>query len=203
MSVAGRQRCRPDANAYTARHPLRGIRMKSAFILLMLVASSTAGIAGYAKPDHWSPVRFLLGNWQGEAQGEPGKGTVERSYELVLGDKFIEERNTSRYEAATPGKQPEVHLHRSFLSYDKTKKRIMLRQFHAEGFINLYEMNPATSKPGRLVFDSVSFENFSNEWKARETYEVLSSDEFTETFELAEPGKDFQVYSRNHFTRKK
>ena len=42
-----------------------------------------------------------------------------------------------------------------------------------------------------LVFDSVSFENFSNEWKARESYEVISADEFIETFELAEPGKDF------------
>ena len=54
-----------------------------------------------------------------------------------------------------------------------------------------------------LIFDSVNFENFSNEWKARESYEVISPDEFIETFELAEPGKDFAVYSTNHFKRKK
>ena len=49
----------------------------------------------------------------------------------------------------------------------------------------------------------MSFENFSNEWKARESYEVISPDEFVEIFELAEPGKDFVEYSRNHFQRKK
>jgi hypothetical protein len=32
---------------------------------------------------------------------------------------------------------------------------------------------------------------------------VISPDEFVETFELAAPGKQFQVYSRNHFRRKK
>lgn len=177
--------------------------MKSTILLLMLLASATAGIAADSAPDPWAPVRFLLGKWQGEAQGEPGKGTVERSYELVLAGKFIEERNTSRYAAAAPGTQPEVHSHRSFLSYDKARKTLMLRQFHAEGFVNLYAMNPGESTAMRLVFDSVSFENFNNQWKARETYEVLSVDEFVEIFELAEPGKDFQVYSRNHFKRRK
>jgi hypothetical protein len=54
-----------------------------------------------------------------------------------------------------------------------------------------------------LIFDSVTLENFSNEWKTRHSYEVISPDEFVETFELAEPGKDFVEYSRNHFKRKK
>ena len=170
--------------------------------LLILLASAMPLTAADVKPDPWSPVRFLVGNWEGEAQGEPGKGAVERSYEFVLGGKFIEERNTSRYEARGD-KPPETHLHRSFISYDKSSRKLMLRQFHAEGFVNLYAMNPALSSPTRLVFDSVSFENFSNDWKARETYEILSADEFTEIFELAEPGKEFAVYSRNHFRRRK
>jgi len=170
--------------------------------MLLIAASGVAGAEG-AKPDPWQPLRFLLGNWQGEAQGEPGRGTVERSYQLVLGDQFFEERNTSRYEPKSPGKEPEVHEHRSFLSYDRSRKTIMLRQFHEEGFVNLYAMNQAAGTPTRLVFESVSFENLDNDWKARETYEVISNDEFIETFELAEPGEPFQVYSRNHFRRRK
>lgn len=172
---------------------------------LLLVLLAMAGITGVpaAEGDAWSPLRFLLGNWQGEAQGEPGRGAVERSYQLVLADRFIEERNVSRYEPAAPGKEGEVHEHRSFFSYDKSRKTLMLRQFHEEGFVNLYALNAGASKEGRLVFESVSFENFSNEWRARETYEVISNDEFIEIFELAEPGKPFQVYSRNHFRRRK
>jgi hypothetical protein len=161
-------------------------------------------ICAAAEPvqDRWQPVRFLLGAWQGEAQGDPGKGKVERTYSPVLGDQFIEEHNTSSYEPRD-GKPPEIHHHRGFLSYDKSRKTIMLRHFHEEGFVNLYALNLAASTPTHLVFESVGFENFSNEWKAREIYDLVSNDEFVETFELAAPGKDFQLYSRNHLHRRK
>lgn len=177
-----------------------------AMVTLMLFAALSASAADQAanpaSSDRWGRVRFLLGSWEGTASGEPGKGTVERTYELVLGGQFIEERNTSRYEAKA-GSQPEIHHHRGFISYDKARKTFMLRHFHEEGFVNLFALDSAKSLPAHLIFDSVSFENFSNEWKARESYEVISPDEFVETFELAEPGKDFAVYSRNHFKRKK
>jgi hypothetical protein len=176
-------------------------RMRAVFVLLSLMFAVLCGAADSAV-DRWLPVRFLLGSWQGEATGEPGKGRVERRYQLVLGDRFIEEHNTSTYEPTSPNKAPEVHQHRSFLSYDKARKTLMLRQFHQEGFVNLYALNQAASTATRLVFESVSFENLSNEWRARETYEVVSGDEFIEIFELAEPGEDFHVYSRNHFRRK-
>ncbi len=74
---------------------------------------------------------------------------------------------------------------------------------YEEGFVNTYALNSDKSMDAYLIFDSVNFENFSNEWKARESYEVISRDEFVEIFELVEPGKDFVEYSRNHFKRKK
>jgi hypothetical protein len=86
-------------------------------------------------------------------------------------------------------------------SYDKTRSLIVLRQFHVEGFVNTYRQATDTVRAGSLAFDSESFENFSNSWKARETYEFLSDDEFVETFELAPPGKPYQVYSRNQLKR--
>ncbi|HYJ40105.1 MAG TPA: hypothetical protein VEW08_04900 [Steroidobacteraceae bacterium] len=176
--------------------------------LLMLVMFATLSASAANDPpanpanDRWGRVRFLLGTWEGTANGEPGKGTVERTYTLVLGGQFIEEHNTSRYEAKA-GQKPEIHHHRGFLSYDKARKTFMLRHFHEEGFVNLYALDADKSMPEYLIFDSVSFENFSNEWKARESYEVISPDEFVEVFELAEPGKDFVEYSRVHFLRKK
>lgn len=50
-----------------------------------------------------------------------------------------------------------------------------------------------------LVFDGESFENLSTSWKARESYQVVSKDEFTEAFDLAVPTEPFRVCSRNHF----
>jgi hypothetical protein len=76
----------------------------------------------------------------------------------------------------------------------------VLRQFHQEGFINQYVM-AAASPSGNLVFESESLENVPAGWKARETYEVVSPDEFVETFELASGGGAYEVYSRALFRR--
>lgn len=154
-----------------------------------------------AKPDAWQPVRFMVGRWSGTVEGQAGAGTVIRSYAFVLDGKFIEERNVSTYPPQKQNEKGEVHEHRGFISYDRKRKTLMMRQFHEESFVNLYAFNASASTPQRLVFDSESFENFDNSWKARETYELISPDEFIEIFELAEPGKAFEVYSRTHFRR--
>ncbi len=154
------------------------------------------------KPDPWAPLRFLVGEWQGTASGEPGKGTVVRRYEFVLKDRFLHERNTTTYPPQEKNKAGEVHEHWSFLSHDRKRKAILFRQFHQEGFVVTYALNPALGGPAKLVFESEQLENLNPALKARETYEVLSKDEFIETFEIAEPDKPFEVYSRNHFKRR-
>lgn len=153
------------------------------------------------QPDPWQPVRFMVGGWEGTVSGESGTGTVARRYEFILHDKFIQEQNTSTYPPQEGNKAGEVHHHVSFISYDHERKSLMLRQFHEEGFVNLYALNQSVSSPTLLVFESERFENFDNSWKARETYQIISNDEFIELFELAPPGKAFGVYSRNHFKR--
>jgi hypothetical protein len=44
-------------------------------------------------------------------------------------------------------------------------------------------------------------ENIPVGYRARENYTILSRDEFTERFEIAEPGKDFELYSEARFKR--
>lgn len=168
---------------------------------LLLVASSASLQAQADKPDSWAPMRFLIGEWAGTASGEPGTGTVSRRYEFILGGHFIHERNISTYPPQEKNKAGEVHQHWSIFSYDSNRKVVVFRQFHQEGFVVVYVLNPSLSTPSKLVFDSEQIENFNSSWKARETYEVISGDEFTETFELAGPDKPFAVYSRNQFKR--
>jgi hypothetical protein len=118
-----------------------------------------------------------------------------------MNDRFVHETNVSRYPPQEKNKSGEVHEHWGIFSFDKTRKLIVLRQFHVEGFVNTFRQAVPTESPASLVFESEAFENFSNSWKARESYEFVSNDEFIETFELAPPGKPFQLYSRNHFKR--
>jgi len=157
--------------------------------------------ADASKPDPWSPVRILVGQWQGTADGEPGHGTVARTYEFVLKGRFIQESNTSTYPPQEKNKKGEIHEHMSLLSYDRIRKVLVLRQFHTEGFVNQFAINTAASTASKLIFDSESFENLDSRFRSRETYEILGPNEFTETFEIAEPGKDFETYSKSHFRR--
>lgn len=168
-------------------------------LALALLAAPVA--AQEPRPDPWAGIRFMAGTWEGKADGRPGEGTVRRTYEFVLNGRYLHERNTSTYPPQERNRKGEVHEHWSFFSYDRARKVLVLRQFHAEGFVNQYAFRPGESEPDRLVFESEALENLSSKWRARETYRILGPDESTETFELAQGEKTFEVYSRNRFKR--
>jgi hypothetical protein len=152
-------------------------------------------------PDPWSAIRFMAGEWEGVSEGEPGSGTVKRIYRFVLNGKFLHEENVSTYPPQPKNEKGEVHHHQSFFSYDRARGVLVLRQFHQEGFVNQFAMVPAGAD-GSLVFESEALENVPRGWKAKETYQVISPDEFTETFEIASTGA-YEVYSRSRFKRKR
>jgi hypothetical protein len=177
------------------------VLMPTVLALCFLSSSVVPGIAQQNKPDPWQPVRLLEGTWEGTSTGENGTGTARRTYAFVLKNRYLHEKNVSTYPPQEKNKAGEVHEHWSFISYDRSRGTLVLRQFHPEGFVNQYIVNKAESTLKKLVFDSERFENYDNNGRARETYEIISADEFVETFELGDPGKPLQVYSRNHFKR--
>ena len=150
--------------------------------------------------DPWSAIRFMVGEWTGESEGQPGKGTVKRAYRFVLGNKFLHEQNVSTYPPQPKNEKGEVHEHWSFFSHDRARHLLVLRQFHQEGFVNQFALK-AENLPGKVVFESEALENVPSGWKARETYEVVSPDEFVETFELASGSGAYEVYSQARFKR--
>jgi THAP4-like, heme-binding beta-barrel domain len=169
-----------------------------AVIVFVLVASACPLEA--QAPDRWAPLRSLLGAWEGTSSGQPGKGTVRREYRLVLGDRFIEVRNTSTYPPQDTNPKGEVHDDRGYISYDAARKLFVFRQFHVEGFVNTYVGSPDAG-PVVIVFTSEAIENIPPGWRARETYRIEPTGELVEVFELAEPGKEFSVYSETRLKR--
>lgn len=147
-----------------------------------------------------APLAALVGRWTGTTEGQPGKGTVEREYERTLASRFIQVRNRSTYPPQAKNPKGEVHEDVGFFSFDSARKRIVLRQFHTEGFVNQYVLDPG-STPDRLILTTEAIENIPAGWRARETYVIAGPDQLEEIFELAEPGKDFVLYSRNRLTR--
>lgn len=178
------------------------MRIKLTIAALFLLASlGTAQTPTRSTP--WEPLRALVGIWEGTGNGQPGVSKVQREYRLVLNDKFLHVQNKSTYDPQPKNPKGEVHQDWGMMSFDKSRKTFVFRQFHVEGFVNQYVMTSSTADGKTIVFTSESIENIPAGFRARETYKILGPDEFTETFEIAEPGKDFELYSEGHFRRKK
>lgn len=172
--------------------------------LLTLTAATAVGQeAPVKRPDPWAPVRFLLGRWAGESQGQPGAGKSEREYAFTLNNRFIEVRNQSVYPPQEKNPKGEHHEDRGMMSYDRAAKKLVLRQFHTEGFVNHYVLDTVSADGRTVVFVAHTIENLPAGFRARESYTQTGADTFTEVFEVAEPGKEFEKYSEAHFTRVK
>jgi hypothetical protein len=175
-------------------------------VLFAGTAAPSAG-QGAANPaqqaDPWAPLRPLLGSWEGEARGEPGTGKSEREYRLTLNDRFIHVVAKSTYPPQEKNPKGEAHEDVGFISYDKAAKKLVLRQFHIEGFVNHYVLDNISEDGRTIVFLTAAIENIPAGWRGRETYQIVSDDEFVETFALAEPGKEFATYSETRFRRKR
>jgi hypothetical protein len=171
--------------------------------IVFLVACFVTGTCAQdvaSKPDRFAPLRFFAGSWRGGQGGQPGQGVAERTYDFILNDRFLQETNTSTYPPQEKNKKGEVHHHMSLISYDTGRKLFVFRQFHTEGFVNTY-VQESTNDDRKLVFVTEAIENIPAGYRARETYIIVSHDEFIERFEVAEPGKDFELYSEAHLKR--
>lgn len=96
----------------------------------------------------------------------------------------------------------ETHEDWALFSFDRGRKKFLLRQFHVEGFVNQYLLDSKSEDGKTLVFITESIENIPAGWKAKETYRIVNDNEFIEVFELAAPGKEFELYSETRFKRK-
>jgi hypothetical protein len=176
--------------------------MLRVYVVLIVCVLTSFAVRGQASlpADPFRSIEFFIGRWQGTTDGQPGKGTVVREYSRVLNSRFIRVRNHSTYPPQPSNPKGELHEDEGFISFDRARKKLILRQFHVEGFVNQYVEDDGSTTQ-KLVFTSEQIENIPIGFRARETYVVIGADEFEEIFELAEPGKQFEVYSRARLRR--
>ena len=171
-------------------------------LCLLIPATAFAERQQASAPAGLTTLDPMIGRWQGTTEGQPGKGTVEREYTRMLNGRFVQVKNRSVYPPQERNAKGEQHEDSGIFSVDNARKLVVFRQFHIEGFVNTYVQEPSP-KEGVLVFVTESIENIPTGWRARETYTVLGPDEFEEVFELAQPGKPFELYSRARLKRVK
>jgi hypothetical protein len=177
-------------------------RFAATLIVIVIAASASAPAQPPPAADPFAAIGFTIGRWEGTSEGQPGKGTVRREYERALNGRFIRVRNRSEYPAQEKNPKGEIHDDEGFFSVDRARKKLILRQFHVEGFVNQYVQDDGAT-PTRISFTTEAIENIPPGWRARETYVVHGPAAFEEIFELAESGKGFEIYSRTQLRRVK
>jgi hypothetical protein len=173
------------------------------FLIIFLLLPAVSFAQSTKKDSLWFTLKPFIGTWAGDGEGEPGKGKYERSYQFILNKNFIEIKNKSTYPPSANNPKGEVHEDIGYFSYDKARKKFKLRQFHIEAFVNTFVLDSISADKKNIVFISENIENIPKGFRAKETYRLLSDTEIEETFEIAEPGKDFTVYTKVKLIRQK
>jgi hypothetical protein len=192
-------------DATTEKSPDKTRRCRHGYLTLLsvtLMACTGSAVGQEAQAEAWEALQYFLGTWKGRESGVAGERVGERGYAMVMDRNYIVAANTSTFEPQEANPEGEIHEDWAFYSYDKIRGKVVLREFHSEGFINRYSLEEWDSEARRFVFQSESIENLTAGWRARVTLTIHGENSFSETFELAAPGKEFELLIENHWNRR-
>ena len=175
--------------------------MRLALIFLaFLCAMAPDRASAAARPDRLAAIAWLVGEWTGTGEGQPGTSTSIRRAEQIHGARFI--RVEARSEYAPQGGNPtgEIHTSTDIWSFDRRRNLLVMRQFDSLGFASTYVQDPAASTDGRIVLVSEHFENVPAGWRSRYTYEHAAPNAYRELFEL-DSGQGYVRYVSSSLIR--
>jgi hypothetical protein len=171
------------------------------FIAGLFLSCLMTFAAGAQSTDGLAEVRWLIGEWRGVGQGDPGTSGSERHNDSFLGGRYIRASGTSVYPKQEKNPSGEVHEQLDLWSYDRARASIILRTFDTLGFTCTYVLDRAASSADRWVLNAESLENVPKGLKARYIYTQPSENEYQEVLELDTDGKGFKPYVTNRFLK--
>jgi hypothetical protein len=164
-------------------------------ILLALAGSARAE----SKDDPWAAFRFLAGEWVGEGDGAPGKGSGSFTLTPELGGKVLVRRNRADYPAA--GGRPAVaHEDLMVIEPPAAGRGARATYWDNEGHVIHYMAAPSADGKGLTFLSDV----VAGAPRFRLTYTKLEADKVNIKFEFAPPGKPdaFTTYLEGKVRRK-
>jgi hypothetical protein len=182
-------------------------RSRRAFLTATLVlmvsglAAEAAEDASSAEPmeapDPWAALRMLDGVWEGAIDGKLGVGRGVRRYELMMADQYLVCRHRSVRLPQEKSPKGDQHDELLVFSYDGERETIVLREFMSEGVV---VRSTCKTEGNRVMCSSEAVENGPG-IRSRLTLEISDRYRFTEVYEIAWPGKDFEHYFTIQWTR--
>ena len=169
--------------------------------LLILALGFVPGIRAAEPSQGLAELRWLIGEWRGVGEGEPGTSASERHADSFLEGRYLRVSGRSVYPRQPKNPKGEIHGQLDIWSYDRARQSIVLRQFDTLGFVSTYVLDKAASSANRWVLVAESLENVPKGMKARYTYTRASADEYQEVLELDADGTGFKPYVSNRFLK--
>jgi hypothetical protein len=188
------------SNLLQQRSLIFGKKRMTRLLLLILLFPLFSEAQLSKKDSTWLVFKPFIGDWKGSGTGVDGTGTYERSYRFVLGKNYIEVKNKTVYPPGEKNKNGYTHEDAGYISYDKMRKKFVFRQFHAEGFVNQYRLDSISADGMALLFISEAIENIPAGWRAKEVL-TITANSLTEIFYLAQPGKEYEEYTKATLSR--
>lgn len=147
--------------------------------------------------DGWTNLKYLEGIWQMKKPGVE----LTQEYSFLFKGKFLRMKTKSIFAPSEKKPKGEIHEDLGIFSYDKARKKLILRGFYSEGFVNQYLLT-GISKDGKLLtFTSESLENSPKGTKAKLTFEKINDKELVQKFYVAWPNKNYACFSDNHLKK--
>ena len=170
-------------------------------LIIFYVFSMILSVSSFAQENVFEKFDFLIGKWKGTGAGfGNNKSVIHAEYNLIMGGKYIEIKHDSKFEPTETRPEGEHHVDWGIISYDKDRQKIVLRQFHVEGFVNQYILKEPLSNGSTFIFETEAIENLVG-GKARWTIKKTGEDEIETIFDVSFPGRDFVCFGTNRMTK--
>lgn len=160
--------------------------MKRSLIAAALLAVPLLPQAPAPPPDPFAPLRFLVGEWKGEGNGQPGQASGKADYRFELDGRVLVRRNQA--DLAVANGRPVGH-HEDLMTIFVEGGQVKALYLDNEGHTIRYLVTP---KPDGVVFTSEPAPGP----RFRLSYLKKAEAVVSVRFEMAPPGKPetFSVY---------
>ncbi len=177
--------------------------MNKKIILILLMFPILLISQTEKKQDVWEPFKFFIGTWEGKGEGKSGVSKVTKEFQFVLSGKYLRMITKANFEPQEKNPEGEVHEDFGYISYDRSRKKFVFRQFHIEGFINQYVLDSISEDGKTIRWVSEKMENAPPSWKVELIYTIKDDNTLEESFNLGMPNRNFECFNLNLLKRQK
>ena len=174
-------------------------------LILSVLVSATGGflsLSAQEQPaktvDRWEPFRFLVGEWVGEGDGQPGQGSGGSTFTLDLNEKILTRKSYNNIPATKD--RPAVNHEDLVITYIDPQKQVRAIYWDNEGNTINYAVEVGADKRTITLLSDVQL----SAPRFRFTYNKVAADTLKVQFEMAPPGKPeaFTTYVTGTMHRK-